>query len=143
MLNIKIVGERLPGRTFEEHTNVHIGVQRGDEVVQQQPADSPSVKFTFGIVLREQDDGSVDFRSPFVHGDPGDRFFYLSWGDVDPDTGAFSMFRRLKLVLAALPQGLVTPKTGTLEGYLTLTDEQGGPRGAAVRPPAINWSSGG
>jgi hypothetical protein len=142
MLNIKIVGERLPGRTFEEHNNVHIGVQRGQEVVQLQPGDAPTVKFAFGIVLREQEDGTLDFRSPFVHGKPGDRFFYLSWGDVDDD-GAFTMFRRLKLMLAALPQGLVTPKTGTLEGYLTLTDAKGGPRCAAIRPPEINWSSGG
>ena len=142
MLNIKIVGERLPGRTFCDHGNVHIGVQRGDEVVQVQPADAPSVKFGFGIVLREQEDGSVDFRSPFVHGKPGDRFFYLSWGDVDRD-GVFTMFRRAKLMLAAVPQGLVTPRTGTLEGYLVLTDEKGGPICAAVRPPAINWSSGG
>ena len=142
MLNIRIVGERLPGRTFEEHTNVHVGVQRGDEVVQQQPADAPSVKFAFGIVLRETDDG-LDFRSPFVHGKPGERFLYLSWGDVDADTAAFTMFRRAKLLLSALPQGLVTPTTGTLEGYLTLTDAKGGPLCAAVRPPAINWSSGG
>ena len=141
MLNVRIIGERLPGRSFEGHGNVHVGVQRGDEVVQLQPADSPSVKFAFGIVLRETDDG-LDFRSPFVHGKPGDRFFYLSWGDVDGD-GTFTMFRRCKLMLAALPPGLVTPTTGTLEGYLGLTDEKGGPLCAAVRPPAINWSSGG
>ncbi len=142
MLNIRIVGERLPGRTFGEYASVHIGVQRGQEVVQIQPADDPSVKFSFGIVLREQEDGTIDFRSPFVHGKPGDRFFYLSWGDVDPQ-GKFTMFRRAKLMLAALPQGLVTPKTGSLEAYLSLTDAKGGPLCAAVRPPAINWSSGG
>ena len=142
MLNIRIVGERLPGRAFGEHANVHVGVQRGDDVVQIQPGDAPSVKFTFGIVLREQEDGSLDFRSPFVHGKPGDRFFSLSWGDVGEE-GTFTMFRRAKLMLSGLPTGLVTPRTGTLEGYLTLTDDQGGPLAAAVRPPAINWSSGG
>ena len=142
MLNIKIVGERLPGRTCGDHANVHIGVQRGDEVIQVQPADAPSVRFSFGIVLREQEDGSFDFRSPFVHGKPGDRFFYLSWGDVDDD-GTFTMFSRIKLMLAAVPPGLVTPQTGTLEGYLVLSDDLGRPLAAAVRPPAINWSSGG
>jgi hypothetical protein len=142
MLNVRIIGERLPGRTFCEHTNVHVGVQRGTDVVQQQPADATSVKFTFGIVLREQEDGTLDFRSPFVHGKPGDRFFYLSWGDV-ADDGTFTMFRRAKLMLAALPQGMVTAKTGSIEGYLSLTDGKGGPLCAAIRPPAINWSSGG
>jgi hypothetical protein len=142
MLNVKIIGERLPGLRFEDHTNVHVGVQRGDEVVQIQPAEGSSVKFTFGIVLREREDGEVDFRSPFVHGKPGDRFFYLSWGDV-ADDGTFSMFRRAKLMLAAVPSGLITPKTGSLEAYLSMTDAKGGPVCAAVRPPAINWSTGG
>lgn len=142
MLNVRIIGERLPGRVFCEHADVHIGVQRGTDVVQQQPADATSVKFTFGIVLREQDDGTLDFRSPFVHGKPGDRFFYLSWGDL-ADDGTFTMFRRAKLMLAALPQGMVTAKTGSIEGYLSLTDGKGGPLCAAIRPPAINWSSGG
>ena len=141
MLNVRIIGERLPGRTFEAYTNVHVGVQRGDEVVQIQPAEGSSVKFAFGVVLRELDDGGLDLRSPFVHGKPGDRFFYLSWGDVGDD-GSFEMFRRAKLMLAAVPSGLITAKTGSLEAYLSLTDEKGGPVCAAVRPPAINWSTG-
>jgi hypothetical protein len=142
MLNVRIVGERLPGRTFEDCTNVHVGVQRGTEVVQVQPADAASVKFTFGVVLREVEGGGVDLRSPFVHGKPGDRFFYLSWGDVDETTGEFSMFRRAKLMLAAVPTGLITAKTSTLEAYLSLTDAKGGPVCASVRPPAIDWSTG-
>ncbi len=142
MLNVRIIGERLPGRRFDEHTNVHVGVQRGQEIVQIQPAEGSSVKFAFGIVLRELEDGGLDFRSPFVHGKPGDRFFYLSWGDV-ADDGTFTMFRRAKLMLSALPQGMVTAQTGSIEGYLSLTDAKGGPLCAAVRPPAINWSSGG
>ncbi|HUP85758.1 MAG TPA: DUF5990 family protein [Acidimicrobiales bacterium] len=142
MLNVRIVGERLPGRTFEDCANVHIGVQRGDEVVQVQPADATSVRFSFGIVLRELEDGGIDFRSPFVHGKPGDRFFYLSWGDV-ADGGAFAMFRRAKLMLAAVPSGLITATTGSLEGYVSLTDPNGGPVCAAVRPPVINWSTSG
>jgi hypothetical protein len=144
MLNVKIVGERLPGRACGDgHTNVHVGVQRGDEIVQLQPAEGGSVKFTFGIVLREQEDGTLDFRSPFVHGKPGDRFFYLVWADVDggDGDGTPTMFSRIKLMLAALPAGLVTPKTGTLEGYLSLTTPDGKLVTAAVRPPAINWST--
>ena len=141
MLNVRIVGERLPGRTFDDHTNVHVGVQRGDEVVQVQPGDAASVKFTFGIVLRELDDGGLDFRSPFVHGKPGERFFYLSWGDVAED-GSFVMFRRAKLLLSAVPPGLITAKTGSIEAYLSLTDDKGGPRCASVKPPAVNWSTG-
>jgi hypothetical protein len=143
MLNNRIVGVRLPGRACAGHTYVHVGVQRGDEVVQLQPADPPSVKFSFGIVLREQEDGTVDFRSPFVHGTSGDRFFYLVWLDVaDGDTPP-ERIGRTKLMLSAVPGGLVTPTTTSLEAYLPLTDTNGGPVLAAVRPPAVNWSCGG
>ena len=137
MLNIRIVGERLPGRTAAGAADLHVGVQRGDEVVQRQPAHGPSVKFTFGIVVREAEEpgGPVDFRSPFVHGKPGDRFLYLVWLDGEERIG------RTKLMLADLPKGLVTAKTGTLEAYLPLSDPKGGPVLAAVRPPAVNWSS--
>jgi hypothetical protein len=138
-LNVKIVGEKLPGLVSGEHRNVHIGVQRGQEIVQLQPADGASVKFSFGIVLRETDDG-LDFRSPFVHGKPGERFFYLVWGDVGQD-GTPAMFSRVKLMLDALPKGMVTMKTSTLEGYLPLTKPDGKLVVASVRPPAIDWSS--
>jgi hypothetical protein len=140
-LNIKIIGERLPGRVVGEHANVHIGVQRGDAIVQLQPAEGPSVKFTFGIVLRETDGGAIDFRSPFVHGKPGDRFFYLVWADVDESTGEPVMFSRVKLMLAALPKSMVTMRTSTLEGYLPLTRPDGKLVAASVRPPAIDWST--
>jgi hypothetical protein len=138
-LNVKIVGERLPGRACGGHQNVHVGVQRGDAIVQLQPADAASVKFTFGIVLRETEDG-IDYRSPFVHGKPGDRFFYLSWCDV-ADDGTPEMFSRVKLMLSALPKGMVTIKTSTLEGYLSLTRPDGKLVVASVRPPEIDWST--
>jgi hypothetical protein len=140
-LNVKIVGERLPGLTCGEHRNVHIGVQRGDAVVQVQPADGASVKFSFGIVLRETDDGGVDFRSPFVHGKPGDRFFYLSWVEVDEASAEPTMFSRVKLMLSDLPRGLVTMRTTSLEGYLPLTKPDGKLVAASVRPPDIDWST--
>ena len=140
-LRVTIVGEKLPGRTFDEHTNVHVGVQKGKDVVALVPADAPVATFTFDIVLRETDGGGLDFRGPYVHGNPGDRFFYLSWGDVDPKTNAFTMFRRAKLMLAAIPAGVVRPTTTAIEAYVALTDGKGGPLCAAVRPPQIQWSA--
>jgi hypothetical protein len=138
-LNVKIIGERLPGRVWGDHENVHLGVQRGDDIVQLQPAEGPSVKFTFGIVLREVEGGGLDFRSPFVHGKPGEPFFYLSWADVEGDEP--KMFSRVKLMLDALPKGVVTMKTSTLEAYLPLTRPDGKLVVASVRPPDVNWSS--
>ena len=136
-LRIKIVGERLPGRSVGEHGNVHIGVQKGQEVIDLVPGDAPSAKFDVSVMRR--DDG--DFRSPYVHGKPGDRFLYLSWVDVD-EAGAATMFSRIKIMLAAIPAGLLRADTTELEAYLSLSDEKGRPVTAAVRPPAITWTSG-
>ncbi|HEX7168461.1 MAG TPA: DUF5990 family protein [Acidimicrobiales bacterium] len=138
-LRVRIVGERLPGRAFGDCANVHVGIQKGSDVVDLVPGDAPSAVFDVMIVRR--DDGG-DFRGPYVHGKPGDRFLYLSWGDVDPDTGEFAMFRRAKIMLSAIPAGLLRPTTTSLEAYLSLTDAKGGPVCAAVRPPQITWSSG-
>src|SRR5688500_16640345 len=102
-LRVRIVGERLPGRVWGEHGNVHIGIQKGKDVVDLVPGDAPSAVFELMLVRRDEDG---DFRSPFAHGERGDRFLYLCWGDVDADSGAFSMFRRCKVMLAAIPSGM-------------------------------------
>ena len=136
-LKIRIVGERLPGRVFGEHTNVHVGIQKGTEVVDMVPGDAPSAVFDL-MVVRRDDDG--DFRSPYAHGTKGDRFLYLSWGNVDEKTGEFTMFRRIKIMLAAIPAGLLRSSTTSLEAYLSLTNDKGEPVAAAVRPPQITWS---
>ena len=88
--------------------------------------------------------GEVDFRGPYVHGRRGDWFLYLSWGTVD-DVGAFAMFRRAKLMLGAVDRTVI--RTANRSGYrlvgtLSLTGGDGGPRCAAVLPPAIAWSAG-
>ena len=134
---MRIVGERLPGRNVGERTNVHIGVQRGDDVVDVVPGDAASAIFQFPLVRR--DDG--DFRGPYVHGTPGDRFIYLVWVDVDPTTGDFERIGRIKLMLAAIPGGVLRPATTSLEAYLALTDQKGSLVTAAIRPPQIMWSS--
>ena len=134
-LRIRIVGERLPGRSVGAHGNVHIGIQKGQDVIDLVPGDAPSAVFDVMVVRR--DDG--DFRSPFVHGKPGDRFLYLSWVDVDGDT--VTMFSRIKLMLDAIPTGLLRSDTTSLEAYLPLTDSNGALVKASVRPPAVTWAS--
>jgi len=48
------------------------------------------------------------------------------------------MFRRAKLLLADLDATLLA--ADRIEGALRLTDGNGGPRCASVRPPDIEWS---
>jgi Family of unknown function (DUF5990) len=73
---------------------------------------------------------------------PGGRFIYLSWGTVDA-AGAFTMFRRAKLWLDAIPPAVLddAARTGTLVGRVSLTDDNGGALCASVRPPRIVWSA--
>jgi hypothetical protein len=79
-----------------------------------------------------------DFRGPYVQGRRGERFFYLTWGELPPG-GSFAMFRRAKLYFADLD-----PPAGSLfEAHLGMTDVHGdaGLRLGATtpRPVANRW----
>jgi hypothetical protein len=89
-------------------------------------------------------DLQLDFRGPAVHGKRGERFLYLTWGNVDADW-AFRMFRRAKLMLNRAEVKIVERAVASnkaLVATVRLTDERGGPRCARVDPPAIAWTLG-
>jgi Family of unknown function (DUF5990) len=147
-MDVRIVGVELPGRTCSDprpggsvYENVHVGVQRRQEVVDTIPGDARVAKWNFAVDPAVRD-GAIDFRGPFVQGRRGDRFLYLSWGSVD-ENGRFEMFRRAKLMLDAVSPDLVhaADEPGhRLVGTLGLTHGDGMPRCAAVRPPDIAWT---
>jgi len=149
-VDVRIVGSNLPGRTFDDaphdgcvHSNVHVGVQCRREVVEMVPGDAPTAEWTFPVSVVSTG-GDVDFRGPHVQGKRGDRFIYLSWGTVD-DQGTFEMFRRSKLMFAAVPGDVLDAANQpgrVLVGALELTAADGSPVCAAVRPPKISWTSG-
>lgn len=141
---MRIVGERLPGRRFGDAQAVHVGVQRKAEVVGLVAGDAERAVFDLAVDVVEAADGARDFRGPFVHGKRGQRFLYLSWGDVDAE-GTFSMFRRAKLHLADVDPVVLDAALGqdaTLQATLDLTDECGAPLCATVRPPTVRWAAG-
>jgi len=75
------------------------------------------------------------------HGRRGERFVYLSWGEVD-DTGTFTMFRRLKLHLMPLVEQCTAERVLSakrIQAVLELTDTKGRPLAASVRPPWVTW----
>jgi hypothetical protein len=129
-MRIRLEACDLPGRTFGEHTAVHVGLQRGKEPFELVPAASPSATWTFEVATKP----GPDWGGPFVQGRKGDRFFYLTWGDVV--AGHFHMFRRLKLRFAAMPVGVES-----VVGRISLTDEKGGPRCGSAHPPTIGWTA--
>ena len=101
-LDVRIVGVNLPGRAWAGYGNIHVGVQRGAEVVDLVPGDAGEAVWELPVDVMP----GGDFRGPFVQGKKGDRFLYLSWGTVGA-AGGFTMFRRAKLMLAAVDAGVV------------------------------------
>lgn len=140
---LRIIGTNLPGRACGDHTNVHVGIQVRRDPEQVVPADTDPATFTAQVTVFAGRDGDPDLRGPAVQGRPGDRFIYLSWGDLSA-TGAFKMFRRAKLMLAAVGPGVIREADesgGVLEARLGLTDRHGMPVCAAVRPPHVTWAA--
>jgi hypothetical protein len=143
-MQVRIEAHALPGRTCapadapEAYDNVHVGIQRRQEVVDLVPGDADTAVWSFDVTTRVTDDGTLDFAGPYVHGRRGDRFLYLSWGTLAP-TNTFTMFRRAKLHFTDIPPDLL-PAPG-LVARLGLTDGYGNPLCARVRPPTITWSA--
>jgi hypothetical protein len=142
-VRIRIEVHDLPGRHSSRHRDVHVGVQRrgrADEVLDAVPADVATASWEFDCTTSDRD-GVLDVRGPYVQGGPGARFVYLSWGTVED--GAFTMFGRSKLLLAAVDPDVLRAAAdrGRLTGRLAMMDEKHRLRMAAIRPPAITWSA--
>jgi hypothetical protein len=144
-VQIRIEGSDLPGHHGPQAEllrlrDVRVGVQRRSEVVDRVRASAASAVWEFEVDAREVD-GLLDVGGPWVHGRPGARFLYLSWGSVEGET--FAMFRRAKLLFGDIPTDLLRRAFtggGVLVAQLGLTDAEGGPRCARVRPPDIVWT---
>lgn len=138
---VRIVGRRLPGSSWSGRHGIHVGVERGSEVVGLVTGDAADAVFDIELEIVPGSDGEPDFRGPYVRGRRGERFVYLTWGEVD-DAGTFTTFRRLKLHLSPLveqasPQELYAAKK--VQAILELTDTRGRPLAASVRPPWVTW----
>jgi hypothetical protein len=134
----RIVGSDLPGSTCGPssdqpggYSHIHLGIQRGREVIDLVAADEAKAVFEFDVDIR-----NGRLAGPFIHGRQGQRFVYLSWGQLIDDD--FRMFRRAKLHVDHLDPAQVDGQV--VEGKVTLTDGRGHPLCASVRPPRIVWT---
>lgn len=149
---IRIDGVDLPGRYCEPepdypngHHNIHVAVQgrKGQQdLLGLVPADVPTAAWELECQVVTPPP-EADLRGPQIHGSPGKRFVYITWGVVEP-SNPFRMFRRAKIWLDAVPGEVMQAACdhGLLLGRLGLTDDKGWPLCAAVRPPRIHWSTG-
>ncbi len=123
-------------------TNVHVALQVRWDPEGLVPGDAESATWDLDVDVVTADDEGFDFKGPAVHGKKGDRFLYLTWGDVS-DTNPFKMFRRAKLMLNRVDTDLVAEATSgqrALVGSISLTDEHGCPRCVRVDPPHLTWA---
>ena len=123
---------RRPTSPTATPTSTLAHAARGHDVVDLVAAHtSPTAVFELDVDVRNGKLGG-----PYIHGRDGQRFIYLSWGELDGDD--FRMFRRAKLHVDHLDPTDVDGRT--VEGTLTLTDDKGNPLCASVRPPRITWT---
>ena len=145
-MRIAVIGTDPPGRTFSDPDgtplgNVHVGIQVGTEPEHLVRGDVYDARWEIDIRILVDGDRAIDFRGPAVHGKRGERFIYLTWGNVD-DARAFRMFRRAKLMLNGVDPDLIRDASehGSLTARVRLSDDRGAPRCARVDPPAISWT---
>lgn len=121
-------------------SNVHVAVQVGREPSDLVKADSSTAWWDLDVEVFVWD-GQLEFRGPVVQGKRGERFIYLTWGEVTGNN-EFEMFRRAKLMLNRTDENLMGSAlvAGRLLVRIVLTGADGGPRCARVEAPAIEWS---
>jgi len=131
-----IRGRDLPGAACPGYDRIGVGLQVRSDPVGVVVGNAAHARWETDVTL-----AGDDFRGPAVHGKRGERFVYLTWGDLSG--GRFEMFRRAKLMLSHVDPGLVEQAAADdrcLVADVVLTDEKGGPRCARVDPPAVRWS---
>ena len=142
-LMIKVICEDLPGLKFHdtngdrsvEYQPVHLGIQRGDEVIELTPANRKRVVFEPDFRVAPLADGKTNFLGPFAKGTPSERFFYLSWV-VKGESGRLTRFRRAKIHLSHLLWSQVEAASHSgkaLSVTLSMSGKRGDPRCGSIR----------
>lgn len=105
--------------------NVHVGIQRRRDPVGLVRADAAEARWEVTVDVVDRD-GSIDFRGPEVQGKPGERFIYLTCGEVGP-VHQFEMFRRAKVMLNRVAPDLIESArtSGTIVASIDLTGDDG------------------
>ncbi len=138
VLRVIIRATDLPGRTWGERgrtwDDIHVALQVGRDPHGPVPGDASQASWETEVQVVPGE--PIDFRGPAVQGPKGQRFLYLTWGELRG--GSFAMFRRAKLMLDDLGFGAATASEAV--GTLSLSDAKGAPLCARVKPGTITWT---
>ena len=147
-MEIIIHGHNLPGRMFRDAGvpihEVHVGLQVRKDPEGLVPGDASEASWRMSVRVSVDHDGAFDVAGPAVHGRCGERFVYLTWGNLG-ERNTFAMFRRAKLMFADIEPALVREaldRDRSLHARVNLTDDRGGPTCGRVRPPVVTWTLG-
>jgi hypothetical protein len=100
-ITIQLHCQNLPGVEFEGRAQVRLGLQKGQEVIEDVSADVESVSFTVPLrVEKNLKTGNPNFLGPFAQGKPEERFICLCWGERKGND--WDGFRRAKVHLKHL-----------------------------------------
>jgi Family of unknown function (DUF5990) len=138
-VRLRIEGHHLPGRRCGPYDAVHVALQVGRDPVDLVPGDAVSAAWEIDLrVVPLPGDEAADVRGPAVQGRRGERFAYLTWGSTAG--GQFEMFRRAKLMLGGVPDLVGDGQAHAVTARVHLTGDDGMPRCARLRPPAVEWT---
>lgn len=97
---------------------------------------------TFQATLETRDLNPPDFGGAFVHGKPGERFLYLSWGYRDSSTDEWRIVGRTKITLMTITEEDVRTALQSRQPLVlsvSLTDDKGKTRTASLPKNEILW----
>ena len=138
-LKIKVICEHLPGTDFPGLTGagakpVHLGIQRGNEVIEAVPANRKRVIFEPNFSRRSTAEREDELSRPLCQRNAG-RTILLSMlgskGQRRPSEG----FRRAKIHLSHLPWSQVEEaiQSKSINRYVVAYGQEGRPRCASIR----------
>lgn len=133
-MRLIVRGRDLPGSTFGEYPNVHVGLQVRREAAGLVRGDAPDATWETDVKVIDGPNG-VDYRGEAVQGRRGERFVYLTWGTVEGEE--FTMFRRAKMMLNDLPTTIQSKPRVVVD--IPLTQEDGSPRCARIPSDLMTW----
>ena len=139
-LTIRVIG--LPSGTFEDFSEIRVGIQHGKTEVQAPTKLArDEAEFSFSVRAKATSDSrSVNFLGPYAQGPPSARFVYLSWSGVVG--GKRKMFRRIKVHLnsiSAIQVQRAISGRGRLEARISGYAPDGGPACATVPLLGRGW----
>jgi hypothetical protein len=119
---------------------LQFGVQQGKTVIDVQDLHPEMTRLmaTLAATAVPQPDHTFDWKGPFVHGRPGERFLYLNWGRQQ--SIGWNGIRRAKIPLGMIPMELVetaVAQKSSLLGSLNGIARDGGPIAASVK--TVQW----